>query len=111
MIKNDQKPNNRKNLDEPLTCESCGGTLEKTKVNLEEFEGGKHYHMEKIPAYICMLCGETWIPEETVLEFEKMIEIAKSRKRILKKKTSPKKHPAKARPVKTSPKKRKKTGL
>jgi YgiT-type zinc finger domain-containing protein len=76
---------------EPQVCESCGGSLKKEEINLEEFEGGKLYHMEKIPAYVCMLCGETWIPEETIHEFENMIEIAKSRKKNLKIKPKKKK--------------------
>ena len=71
------------NEEEPQTCESCGGSLKKENINLEEFEGGKLYHMEKIPAYVCLLCGETWIPEEIIKEFEKMIEVAKSHKRVL----------------------------
>lgn len=101
MNKENKKPDDSENLEEPLECENCGGTLKKEKVNLEEFEGGKHYHMENIPAYVCMMCGETWIPEETILEFEKMIEIAKSRRRILKKKTT-KKRSAKPRRGKKS---------
>jgi YgiT-type zinc finger domain-containing protein len=78
---NDDKPE-----EEPVTCEACGGSLKLEKINLEEFEGGKLYHMENIPAYVCLLCGETWIPEDIIHEFEKMIEIAKSRKKITKKK-------------------------
>ncbi|MBU0686659.1 MAG: YgiT-type zinc finger protein [Candidatus Margulisbacteria bacterium] len=93
-------PQNENNNEEPLTCEACGGSLKKEKINLEEFEGGKLYHMENIPAYICLNCGETWIPEESIHEFEKMIEIVKLRR---------KKHPFNA--AKPKPKKRKKSAL
>ncbi|MFA4858420.1 MAG: YgiT-type zinc finger protein [Candidatus Margulisiibacteriota bacterium] len=83
-------PADENGAEEPVTCEACGGSLKLEKINLEEFEGGKLYHMENIPAYVCLLCGETWIPEEIIHEFEKMIEFVKSRKKITKKKMPPK---------------------
>lgn len=55
-------------------CEACGGMLKPEKVNLEEFENGKLYMMENVLAYICALCGEMWVPEPILNEFEKMIE-------------------------------------
>lgn len=59
------------------TCEACGGFLKAEKVNLEEFENGKLYLMENVLAYVCQECGEMWVPEPTLQEFEKMMETAK----------------------------------
>jgi len=58
-------------------CQACGGALKAEKVNLEEFEGGKLYLMENVVAYICQECGEMWVPEPILNEFEKMMETAK----------------------------------
>jgi len=63
----------------PESCEACGGTLEQEKVNLEDYQGGKLYVMENIPALACQECGEVWIPEPAMKEFESMIKTAKSR--------------------------------
>src|SRR3989338_7317769 len=58
-------------------CQACGGTLEIEKVNLEDYQGGKLYMLEGVPAYVCQECGELWVPEPIMEEFEKMIETAK----------------------------------
>ncbi len=62
-------------------CEACGGLLTRETMNLEEFEDGKLYIIEKVPAFACEDCGEVWIPEPILQEFEKMIEAAKKRKK------------------------------
>jgi YgiT-type zinc finger domain-containing protein len=62
--------------EKPEECEVCGGPLELEKVNLEDFQGGKLYMMENVPAYVCQECGEIWVPEPIMQEFEKMIETA-----------------------------------
>ncbi|MBI5700597.1 YgiT-type zinc finger protein [Candidatus Saganbacteria bacterium] len=59
------------------SCQACGGVLKAEKVNLEEFENGKLYLMENVSAYICEGCGEMWVPEPTLIEFEKMMDTAK----------------------------------
>ncbi|OGB90838.1 hypothetical protein A2625_07345 [candidate division WOR-1 bacterium RIFCSPHIGHO2_01_FULL_53_15] len=58
-------------------CAACGGRLELEKVNLEDYQGGKLYMMEQVPAYVCQECDEIWVPEPIMEEFEKMIETAK----------------------------------
>lgn len=58
-------------------CEACGGPLKAEKINLEEFEGGKLYLLENVVAYICEECGETWVPEPVLKEFENMMQTAK----------------------------------
>jgi len=58
-------------------CEACGGELKPEKVNLEELENGKLYLMENVPAMVCEGCGEIWVPEPILKEFEKMMETAK----------------------------------
>jgi YgiT-type zinc finger domain-containing protein len=58
-------------------CAACGGHLELEKVNLEDYQGGKLYMMEQVPAYVCQECNEIWVPEPIMAEFEKMIETAK----------------------------------
>ncbi|MFA6170748.1 MAG: YgiT-type zinc finger protein [Candidatus Margulisiibacteriota bacterium] len=63
----------------PSECQACGGRLKFEKVNLEDYQGGKLYMMEGVPAYVCQNCGENWIPEPILEEFENMIEAAKRR--------------------------------
>lgn len=58
-------------------CQACGGSLRIERVNLEEYEGGKLFVMDSIPAYVCNECGETWVPDTIMSEFEKMIETVK----------------------------------
>jgi YgiT-type zinc finger domain-containing protein len=60
-------------------CGACGGHLELEKVNLEDYQEGKLYMMEGIPAYVCQECDEIWVPEPIMAEFEKMIETAKGK--------------------------------
>jgi YgiT-type zinc finger domain-containing protein len=62
---------------EPEECAACGGSLALEKVNLEDYQGGKLYVMESVPAYVCQECGELWVPEPIMKEFEKMISTAK----------------------------------
>lgn len=64
----------------PQDCQACGGLLSLEKVNLEDYQGGKLYLMENVPAYVCQECGEIWVPEPVMSEFEKMIATAKHRK-------------------------------
>ncbi|MBI5078636.1 YgiT-type zinc finger protein [Candidatus Saganbacteria bacterium] len=70
-----------KNLlpEEPTECQACGGPLELEKVNLEDYQRGKLYLMEGVPAYVCQECGEIWVPEPIMKEFEKMIETAQNK--------------------------------
>ncbi len=67
--------------EKPEECEACGGTLVLEKVNLEDYQAGNLYMMENVPAYVCQECGEVWVPEPIMQEFEKMIETAKARSR------------------------------
>jgi len=81
-LKNKEKETDGSNLEESFeepqdACEACGGTLKAEKVNLEEFEEGKLYLMENVAAYVCQECGEVWVPEPVVAEFEKMMDTAK----------------------------------
>lgn len=62
---------------EESACEACGGELKAEKVNLEDYQGGKLYVMEKVEAFVCQECGEIWVPEPAMKEFESMIELAK----------------------------------
>jgi len=64
---------------QPESCEACGGTLEQEEINLEDYQGGKLYIMENIPALVCQDCGEVWVPEPAMKDFEKMISTAKNR--------------------------------
>jgi YgiT-type zinc finger domain-containing protein len=63
----------------PEECEVCGGPLVLEKVNLEDYQEGKLYMMEGVPAFVCQECGEIWVPEPIMQEFEKMIETAQSK--------------------------------
>jgi len=73
---------------EPGECQACGGPLTLEKVNLEDYQGGKLFMMEGVPAYVCQVCGEVWVPEPIMLEFEKMIQTVKQRKKTKKKSSS-----------------------
>ena len=75
----------------PEECQACGGSLTLEKVNLEDYQGGKLYMMEKVPAFACQSCGEIWVPEPIMAEFEKMIETVKQRKKQKKKRKGGKK--------------------
>jgi YgiT-type zinc finger domain-containing protein len=77
-----KKNNSNEDLEGLATkaCQACGGNLQLEKVNLEDFQEGKLYIMEKVPAYVCEECGEVWVPEPIMKEFEKMIETARKRK-------------------------------
>ena len=78
-LKNSNGDNNIANLfeedDEEGTCDNCGGELKAEKVTLEELENGKLYVMENVPAKVCQDCGEKWVPETVLKEFEKMMEL------------------------------------
>ena len=67
-------------------CPVCGGPLLQEKVNLEDYQGGKLYLMEKVPAFVCQECGEVWVPDPILNEFEKMISTAKAKRSKRKKK-------------------------
>jgi YgiT-type zinc finger domain-containing protein len=60
-------------------CEECGGTLKPGKIKLEEFEGGKLYVIEDVPVMECESCGEVWVPEPIIKEFEQMMDTAKNK--------------------------------
>lgn len=74
---------------EQQSCEECGGTLKPNKIRLEEFEGGKLYVIEDAPIMECESCGEVWVPQPIIDEFEQMMEAAKKNKAD--KKSRPKK--------------------
>lgn len=63
----------------PSECPACGGIVSLEKVNLEDYQDGKLYMMEDVPAYVCQECGEIWVPEPIMQEFEKMIDTAQHR--------------------------------
>jgi YgiT-type zinc finger domain-containing protein len=67
-------------------CAACGGPLELEKVNLEDYQGGKLYMMEGVPAYVCQECDEIWVPEPLMAEFEKMIATAQHKGEVTDKK-------------------------
>ncbi|MFH1542615.1 MAG: type II toxin-antitoxin system MqsA family antitoxin [bacterium] len=67
---------------EPQECPACGGPIMTEKVNLEDYQGGKLYMMEQIPAKVCQNCGEVWLPETAMNEFEDMIKLVKAKKKI-----------------------------
>ena len=66
---------------EQKNCE-CGGTLAPQRMKLEEFEGGKLFVINEAPVMVCQTCGEVWVPETIIDEFEKMIQISKERQRV-----------------------------
>jgi len=64
----------------PSECQACGGPLSLEEINLEDYQGGKLYMMEKVPAYACQSCGEIMVPAPIIKEFTAMIQTAKHRK-------------------------------
>ena len=71
-------------------CAVCGGHLELEKVNLEDYQEGKLYMMESVPAYVCQECQEIWVPEPIMAEFEKMIATAQHKVGTVNEKTADK---------------------
>lgn len=67
---------------EPQYCEECGGILKPGKIKLEEFEDGKLYIIEDVPVLECENCGEVWVPEPILEEFEQMMATAKKRTKL-----------------------------
>ncbi len=82
MSENKKKPEDIGSAGEPQYCEECGGNLKPGKIKLEEFEDGKLYVIEDVPVMECEGCGEIWVPEPIIQEFEQMIETAKKRKKL-----------------------------
>lgn len=70
--------------DDPQYCDECGGMLKPKKIRLEEFEGGKLYVIEDAPVMECDSCGEVWVPEPIIKEFEQMMSLAKKKKPLKK---------------------------
>lgn len=66
--------------EESQYCEECGGTLKPNKIRLEEFENGKLYVIEDAPVMECESCGEVWVPQPIIEEFEQMMEVSKKSK-------------------------------
>jgi len=65
--------------EEQQVCEECGGTLKPNKIRLEEFEGGKLFVIEDAPVMECESCGEVWVPQPIITEFEQMMDAAKKK--------------------------------
>ena len=75
---------------EPQYCEECGGVLKPNKIRLEEFEGGKLYVIENAPVMECESCGEVWVPQPIIDEFEQMMDASKKNIKLKKLKTKKK---------------------
>lgn len=65
----------------PDACGECGGNVKFERVNLEDFEGGKLFIIEDVPAFVCEDCGEIWVPKPFLDEFEKMIDTVKKKRK------------------------------
>ena len=85
------KKNNIEEIEEPQVCDECGGTLKPGKMRLEEYEGGKLYVIEDAPVLECNSCGEVWVPEPIIKEFEQMMDLAKHKQPLKKLKLKKKK--------------------
>ena len=70
----------KKEEEEQQACEECGGILKPKKIRLEEFEGGKLFVIEDAPVMECESCGEVWVPQPIIEEFENMMDAAKKKK-------------------------------
>jgi YgiT-type zinc finger domain-containing protein len=79
--KKEDKPGSQ-GEEEQQFCEECGGALKPGKMRLEEFEGGKLFVIEDAPVMECESCGEVWVPQPIIEEFEQMMEAAKKNKPV-----------------------------
>jgi len=86
MAENKPKKENEE-AQEPQYCNECGGTLKPSTMKLEEYEGGKLFVIEDVPVMECENCGEVWVPEPIIEEFEQMMKLAKNKKPFKKLKT------------------------
>jgi YgiT-type zinc finger domain-containing protein len=103
---NNEKAEEFAEEDKPEECYACGGPLVLEKVNLEDYQGGKLYMMEKVPAFVCQNCGEVWVPESIMSEFERMIETVKQKKKAAQGKTGTTTPVAAGKNKKSTPKRR-----
>lgn len=60
-------------------CPACQGKLKKDLVELEDIENGKVVKMKDVEAMVCEQCGEIWVPEPIIKEFEKLLDAAAKR--------------------------------
>ena len=54
-------------------CGVCGGTLETKKVSYEQYWKDKLVLFEKVPARVCLSCGETWFGIQVMKEIDQAL--------------------------------------
>jgi len=62
-----------------MKCLLCGGEMEKTTVAYTVDRKGYHLFIEKIPAYVCVQCGERYFEEKEVEAIQNMIQTLEER--------------------------------
>lgn len=67
-----------------MKCIHCQGTMRKGRVPFDIDRKGYHLRLERIPAWVCSQCGETYFGEKEIGTIQKVIKsVDKQTKRIL----------------------------
>jgi len=62
-------------------CECCEGTVEHRRVRARFHFKGETIYVEKVPAWVCITCGEQYFDAQV---YKRLEEIARRRERITK---------------------------
>ena len=62
-----------------MRCLLCNGEMEKSHVAYTIDRKGYHMYIEKIPAHVCVQCGERFFDEQEVAAIQEMIEVLESK--------------------------------
>ena len=57
-----------------MKCMLCGGNFEKSGASYTVDRKGYHLFIEKIPAYVCVRCGEKAFDEKEVIAIQNMLK-------------------------------------
>jgi len=57
-----------------MKCLLCKGEMEKTTVSYTIDRKGYHLFIEKIPAHVCVQCGERYFEEKETKAIQSMIK-------------------------------------
>ncbi len=55
-------------------CAVCGGTLQKKTITHTQPWGDQLYRFEKVPAAVCVQCGEIWLDASTTQLIDDIIQ-------------------------------------
>ncbi len=60
-------------MDQPTSCQQCGGRFEKKTITHQQTWGDELYEFENVPALVCAQCSEVWLTAEVAQLVESVI--------------------------------------